>query len=121
MVVECQRSDLHSPTTSTTSTTSDSCTVPTKINSQICETCHNKPLDCCLLLFTLANNSFTFEIQAPPKKQHKMQMSTTSSSDGKPRPKLAITTAAVRNPVVTVEIETGGGSGDGREIRKSNC
>ena len=43
----------------------------------------------------------------------------TSTRNGTPTPTLDITTAAVRNPGVTVELEPGV-SGDGREIRKSN-
>ena len=38
MVIKSQRSDLHLPCISTT-ISDDICTVPTKINSQICETC----------------------------------------------------------------------------------
>ena len=41
----------------------------------------------------------------------------TSTRNGRPTPTLDITTAAVRNPGVTVEFEPGV-SGDGREIRK---
>ena len=37
-----------------------------------------------------------------------------------PRPTLNITTAAVRTGV-SVVLEPGGVSGDGREVRKSNC
>ena len=39
----------------------------------------------------------------------------TSTRDGTPRPKLEITTAAIRNPGVIVELEPGGVSGGGRE------
>ena len=41
----------------------------------------------------------------------------TSTSKGTPRPTLESTTPAVRNPGVTVELEPGGVSGGGREIR----
>ena len=41
----------------------------------------------------------------------------TTTSEGAPRPTLESTTPAVRNPGVTVELEPGGVSGGGREIR----
>ena len=45
-----------------------------------------------------------------------------STTNATQRPRLEITTPAVRNPGVTVELEPGGVSGSGREIRKkSNC
>ena len=45
-----------------------------------------------------------------------------SPRNGKPSPRLEITTPAVRSPGVTVELEPSGISGGGREIRKkSNC
>ena len=44
----------------------------------------------------------------------------TSARSGTPRPRLEITTAAVCNPGVTVELEPGGVSGGGREM-KSSC
>ena len=46
-------------------------------------------------------------------------MSVTTTRDGRPTPMLEITTAAVRNPGVTLELEPGGVSGGGREM--SNC
>ena len=46
---------------------------------------------------------------------HEYQMNITSTRNSKPRPRLEITTAAVRNPGVTVELEPGGVSGSGRE------
>ena len=42
----------------------------------------------------------------------------TSTRNDEPRPRLEITTAAVRNPGVTVELEPAEVSGGGREIRK---
>ena len=42
----------------------------------------------------------------------------TSTRNDEPRPTLEITTAAVRNPGVTVELEPGEVSGGGREIRR---
>ena len=52
---------------------------------------------------------------------HNTQIIEPSIRNGTPRPRLEITTPAVRNPGVTVELEPGGVSGGGREIRKSNC
>ena len=42
----------------------------------------------------------------------------TSTRNGTPSPKLESTTPAVCNPGVIVELEPGGVSGGGREIRK---
>ena len=51
-----------------------------------------------------------------------MQINMTCTRNGTPRPTLESTTAAVCNPGVTAELEPGGVSGGGREIRKkSNC
>ena len=50
-----------------------------------------------------------------------MKMNTTSTRNDEPRPRLEKTTAAVRNPEVTVELEPSGVSGGGREVRKLNC
>ena len=47
-----------------------------------------------------------------------MQTNMTSTRNGTPSPKLESTTPAVRNPGVIVELEPGGVSGGGREIRK---
>ena len=52
---------------------------------------------------------------------HNKQFIEPSIRSGIPRPRLEITTPAVRTPAVAVELVPGGVSGDGREIRKSNC
>lgn len=44
-----------------------------------------------------------------------MQITMTSTRNGKPRPRLESTTPAVRNAGVMVELEPGGVSGNGRE------
>ena len=49
------------------------------------------------------------------------QIIEPSIRNGIPRPRLEITTPAVRTPGVPVELVPGGVSGGGREIRKSNC
>ena len=46
-------------------------------------------------------------------------MSMTTTRNGKPRPRLAITTPAGRTPGVTVELAPGGVSGGGREESQS--
>ena len=53
--------------------------------------------------------------------QANKQMNMTSATNGIPRPTLESITPAVSTPGVTVELEPGGVSGGGREIRKSNC
>ena len=45
----------------------------------------------------------------------------TSTRNGKLTPTLESTTPAACSPGVTVELEPGGVSGGGREIRKSDC
>ena len=47
-------------------------------------------------------------------------MNMTSARNSIPRPRLENTTATVRNPEVTVELEPSGVSGGGRKVRKSN-
>ena len=49
--------------------------------------------------------------------QQKKQINVTSTTKSTPRPTLESTTPAIRNPGVTVELEPGGVSGGGREIR----
>ena len=46
-----------------------------------------------------------------------MQIDMTSARNGIPRPTLESTTPAVRSPGVTVELEPGGVSGGGREVK----
>ena len=50
--------------------------------------------------------------------QQNEEMNRTSTRNDLPRPTLEITTAAVRNPGVTAELEPGEVSGGGRETRK---
>ena len=50
-----------------------------------------------------------------------MQRNMIITRTGTLIPTLEITTAAVRNPGVTVELVPGGVSGSGGEIRKSKC
>ena len=52
--------------------------------------------------------------------QQNKETNMMSTRNDIPRPTLEITTAAVCNPGVTVELEPGEVSGGGREIRKSN-
>ena len=46
---------------------------------------------------------------------YKSKVTTASTRNGTPRPTLEITTPAVRNPGVTVELEPGGVGGGGNQ------
>ena len=54
--------------------------------------------------------------------QQPTQINMSTTRNGKPRPRLEITTPAVRNPGVTVELEPDSVScGAGRKDGKSSC